>query len=504
LDVALVQTTPPDKNGDMSLGISVDIVKEAVEKASLVIVQANSRMPRVYGDCMVNIDDVDFVIPYDEPLLEYHSSASSHLSQPIGQYVARIVEDGSTIQVGYGSIPDAILAHLADKKHLGVHTELLSDGLVDLIKMGVVDNTEKSLDRGKSVATFCMGRRATYEYLHENPAVEFRPIDYTNNPLVIAKQRYMTAINSALAIDLTGQASAESLGESFYSGVGGQVDFMRGAVLAPGGRTILALPSVAQGGAVSRIVPSLDRGATITLTRGDIHYVVTEYGIAYLHGKTIRERAMELISIAHPRFRPWLIEEAKRRSLIYKDQAYVPGEGGIYPAYLETRRTTKTGLPIFLRPVKISDEPLLKDFFYSLSQESIYRRFLSARREMPHRMLQELSVVDYNQTMVILAVFEAKETLLGVGQYSLNQGVHTADIALVVGDQYQNQGVGMELLSYLTQLAKRQGLLGFTAEVLAENEPVFRLFQKMGFHVEKRNDFGIYEMKVTFRENLAS
>jgi ribosomal protein S18 acetylase RimI-like enzyme len=250
----------------------------------------------------------------------------------------------------------------------------------------------------------------------------------------------------------------------------------------------------------------LERGATITLTRGDIHYVVTEHGIAYLHGKTIRERAMGLISIADPRFRPWLIEEAKRRSLIYKDQAFVPGVAGIYPGHLETRRTTRTGLPVILRPVKISDEPLLKDFFYSLSQESIYRRFLSVRREMPHRMLQAFSVVDYNQTMVILAVSETKEkeTLLGLGQYSLNKGAHTADIALVVGDQCQNQGVGMELLSYLTQLAKRQGLLGFTAEVLADNEPVFRLFKRMGCQVEKRNVSGIYEMKATFRENLSS
>ena len=225
--------------------------------------------------------------------------------------MARIVEDGSTIQVGYGSIPNAIVSSLQGKEHLGVHTELLSDGIAGLMEEGVVDNSQKSINPGKSIATFCMGRRKTFDFLSGNRSVEFRTIDYTNNPLIIAQNRKMTAINSALEVDLTGQATAESLGHSFYSGIGGQADFMRGAALAPGGKTILALPSTAQsrgrmrssrGQLVSRIVPFLKEGAGVTLTRGDIHYVVTEYGIAYLHGKSIRERAMDLISIAHPRF----------------------------------------------------------------------------------------------------------------------------------------------------------------------------------------------------------
>ncbi len=497
IDVALIQVSPPDNNGYMSLGVSVDITKAGVENASVVIAQVNSLMPRVHGDTFIHIRDVDFIVPHDEPLLEYKPTVSDELASEIGKYVARIVEDGDTIQIGYGSLPNAILSNLADKRHLGVHTELLSDGIVDLLKSGVVDNSLKSFERGKTVATFCMGTKATYEYINDNPSVEFRPIDYTNNPLNIARNTNMTAINAALQIDLSGQATAESIGTMFYSGVGGQADFMRGAVLSPGGKTILALPSTAGDGGVSRILPMIQEGAGVTLTRGDIHYVVTEYGIAYLHGKNIRERAMGLVAIAHPRFRPWLIEEAKKLSLIYADQAFIPGKAGEYPEELEAYRTTKDGVEVLLRPVRISDEPLLKDFFYSLSDSSMYRRFISRRQDMPHERLQEYVVIDWTKEVALLAVIQdgEKEDIAGLGQYTIDEGSHAADIAFVVTDRHQNKGIGTELLSYLTQLAKKQGLLSFTAEVLVENKPMLHLFEKM-FDVDKMVDSGIYYLSM--------
>lgn len=514
LDVALIQTTLPDKDGRLNLGVSVDIVRTAVEKAGIVIAQPNSHMPAINGDGWIRMDDVDYLIPWDEPLLEYIEDVPGEIAQRIGKYVARIVEDGSTIQVGYGSIPNAIVSSLKKKKHLGVHSELLSDGIAGLIRDGVVDNSNKSINPGKTIATFCMGHRSTYDFLRNNDSIEFRTIDYTNNPLIIAQNSKMIAINSALEIDLTGQATAESLGHSFYSGIGGQADFMRGTAIAPGGKTVLALPSTAlvtcadssddeasqKGGRVSRIVPFLGEGAGVTLTRGDIHYVVTEYGIAYLHGKSIRERAMALIAIAHPLFRLWLIEEAKRMHLIYPDQAFIPGVQGEYPEELEAWKTTRTGLGILLRPVKISDEPLLKDFFYSLSDESMYQRFISARRDIPHQELQKFAAVDYFQKMVLVATVEEDgiESICGLGQYGINSDMFTADVALVVRDDCQNHGIGGELLAYLTYLAKRQGLLGFTAEVLAGNDPVFHLFKKMGFAVSKRRDSGVYELVAMF------
>jgi len=434
-------------------------------------------------------------------LLEYEEKVSDDIAQRIGRYVGRIVEDGDTIQVGYGSIPNAVLSNLRNKKHLGVHSELLTDGMVELMKLGVIDNTNKSLNQGKTVATFCMGRKETYEYIHDNPGIEFRPIDYTNNPLIIARHEHITAINTCLQIDLTGQATAESIGRRFYSGIGGQTDFMRGAVLSPRGKTILVIQSTAREGEVSRIVPFLAEGAGVTLGRSDIHYVVSEYGIAFLHGKNIRERAMELIAIAHPKFRPWLIEEAKKYNLIYKDQKFIPGQAGEYPEELETYRTTSTGLEIFLRPVKISDEPLLKDFFYSLSDQSMYRRFISPRKDIPHRQLQEHIVIDYTKQMAILATVNRgeKEDIVGLGQYSIVESTHTAEVAFAVKDAHQNRGIGTELLSYLIYLAQKQGLLGFTAEVLMENRPMLHLFEKTGLKIEKRGEGGVYELTILFR-----
>jgi acyl-CoA hydrolase/RimJ/RimL family protein N-acetyltransferase len=502
IDVALIQTSTPDKHGYMSLGISVDIVKAATQKASLIVAQINSHMPRTQGDGFININDVDFIIPHNEPLLEYAVEDPGDIIQAIGKYVARIIEDESTLQVGYGIIPNAVVSYLGEKKHLGVHTELLSDGIVDLMKKGVVDNSKKSIDTGKTIASYCMGKKETYELLDENPTIEFKTIDYVNNPLVIAKNKLMTAINSAMEIDLTGQATAESLSGTFYFGVGGQADFMRGAVLAPGGKSILALPSTAVNDTISRIVPFLPEGTGVTLTRGDVHYVVTEYGIAYLHGKNIRERAMDLIAIAHPKFRPWLIAEAKKRLLIYEDQAFIPGMNGVYPVDLETFRTTRSGLNILLRPVKIGDEPLMKDFFYALSSISMYRRFMSARMDMPHERLQEFGVIDYSSSMMILAIVEGdrKETIAAIGQYEINEKMHTAEVALVVKDKYQNMGVGHDLLTYLTRLARRRGLLGFTAEVLVENKQMLNLFKNMGFDTEKRSDEGVFEMRIMFRD----
>jgi acyl-CoA hydrolase/GNAT superfamily N-acetyltransferase len=502
VDIALIQVSPPDDHGYVSLGVSVDIVKAAVEQASLIVAQVNRHMPRVHGDGFLHVEDIDFLVPHDEPLLEYAPEADTEIIQRIGRYVSKLIQDGDTIQVGLGSLPNGVFTHLGDKQHLGIHTELLGDGIADLMRRGVVDNSRKTVDRGKCVATFCMGHRQTYEYIHDNPAVEFKAIDYTNSPLVIARQDNMVAINSALEIDLTGQATAESIGRRFYSGIGGQADFMRGASLARNGKTILALQSTASADMISRIVPFLREGAGATLIRGDVQYVVTEFGIAYLHGKNVRERAMELIGIAHPKFRPRLMEEAKKAGLVYRDQAFIPGERGMYPEHLESYRTTRKGINIYFRPIKISDEPRLKEFVYSLSEQSMYRRFISSRKDMPHERLQPLVIIDYTKEMAILAVTgtEEKETIVGVGRYYIEPDSHSAEVAFAVRDDHQNQGIGLELLSYLTFLAKRQGLLGFTATVVAGNEPMLHVFEKGGFEIERRSGGGIHELKMTFRE----
>jgi len=335
---------------------------------------------------------------------------------------------------------------------------MLGDGLIDLMEKGAIDNSMKNRNRGKLVASFCMGTQKTYAYIDDNPAILFKEIDYTNSPLVIAGHNRMTAINSALEIDLSGQASAESLGSTFYSGIGGQANFMRGAVLAPGGKNILALQSTTRDDEASRIVPALKEGAGVTLTRGDLHYVVTEYGIAYLHG--------------------WLIEEAKKRALIYPDQAFLPGEKGEYPEHFETYRTTKQGVQILLRPVKISDEPLIKDFYYSLSDKSIYRRFLSIRRHLPHPELQKhFVIIDYTREMAILAISSSngRDVAAGFAQYYIGENSLSAEISIVVRDDFQSKGIGFELLSYLVSVAKRQGLHTLKDRVCIPLLPIFCL-----------------------------
>lgn len=502
-DVALIQTSLPDKTGNLSLGISVDICKAAIENASIVIAQVNPRMPRVHGDSFVHIKDIDYLVLYDEPLLEYNPSVPSEIAQQAGKYVSKIINDGDTIQIGYGSLPSAILQNMKEKKDLGIHTELLTDAVVELIKLGVINNSKKTIDRGKTVAAFCMGTEKAYQYIDDNPDMAFRTIDYTNDPLVISRIHNMTAINSALQIDLTGQASVESVGGVFYSGIGGSADFMRGALLAPGGKTILVMESTARNGQISRIVPTLEAGSGVTLNRGDIFYVVTEYGIAYIHGKNIRERAMDLIAIAHPKFKQQLIAEAKKLNYIYRDQAFIPGKSGEYPEHLEANRVIGDGVNLLLRPVKINDESLIKEFFYSLSDQSLHRRFMSQRSAVPHELRQDFVVIDYSRELVILAIVteKDKEIVVGMGQILRDENALNAEVAFAVSDDYQNMGVGTELLSYLTLYAKHIGLQSFTAEVLLENQPMLRVFEKMGFDMHRKLEEGAYKLIMRFGEH---
>ncbi len=500
VDVALIQTSLPDARGYLSLGISVDIVKAALENASLIVAQVNKNMPTVHGDSFVHIDEINYLVPYDEPLLEYSpGQVDPEIASRIGTHVSRIIDDGDTIQVGYGSVPNAILGSLFDKKHLGIHTDLLGDGLLELMVRGVVDNSRKTINRGKTIASYCMGSQESYRLINDHPKIEMKEIDYTNNPLLIAQHENMVAINSALEVDLTGQATAESIGTLFYSGIGGQAGFIRGAAMAPGGKTILALQSTTRDESTSRIVPLLQEGAGVTLTRGDIEFVVTEYGQAYLHGKNIRERAMALIAIAHPKFRPWLIEEAKRLMLIYKDQAFFPGKEGEYPEHLEVHRTTKSGLSLFLRPVKISDETFLKDFFYSLSDRSLYQRFLTIRRHMPHEELQKhFVVIDYTREMIILAIkkYLGHEVITGVAQYRIDETALSAEASIVVRDDFQRRGIGFELLSYLVYVAQRQGLHTLQANIMPGNQAVLNLIKKLGLRTERKWDEGVFFINI--------
>ncbi|PJF44853.1 MAG: 4-hydroxybutyrate CoA-transferase [Phototrophicales bacterium] len=312
LDVALIQVSPPDEHGYCSFGIEVGVTKTAADSAKIIIAEVNPNMPRTLGDSFIHVSKLDYIVEVDYPLPEIRLAATDPVSDQIAQHIAAMIPDGATLQTGIGTIPDAVLKYLHNHKHLGLHTELFSDGVIDLVERGVMDCERKTFHQGKMIAGFLLGTRRLYDFVHDNPIVELHPTEYVNDPFNIARNDRMVAINSAIEVDLTGQVCADSIGTRFYSGVGGQVDFIRGASRSKGGLPIIALPSTAKNDTISRIVPTLKRGAGVVTTRNDVHYVVTEYGVADLYGRSIRERAMALVDIAHPKFREELAEAAER------------------------------------------------------------------------------------------------------------------------------------------------------------------------------------------------
>jgi 4-hydroxybutyrate CoA-transferase len=312
VDVVFLQLSEPDEQGNCSFGISVDYTQPAASAAKLVIAQINKNMPRTYGNS-IHLDDIDYIVEKDEPLIELQPPKIGDLEKKIGGYVASLIHDGDTLQLGIGAIPDAVLSFLGDKKDLGIHSEMFSDGVVDLANKGVVTNKKKTIDTGKFVSCFLMGTKKLYDFVNNNPDVEMKPVDYTNDPFVVAKIDNIISINSAMQVDLMGQVNAEMIGNRQFSGVGGQVDFVRGASRAKGGKAIIAMSATTGKGKISKIVPLLDEGAAITTSRNDVDYIVTEYGIASLKAKTLRQRAAALINIAHPDFRPALIAEFEKR-----------------------------------------------------------------------------------------------------------------------------------------------------------------------------------------------
>jgi acyl-CoA hydrolase len=306
LDVALVHLSPPDEHGFMSFGVECAASKAAAESAKMVVAQVNERMPRTLGDVFIHVSRVHKVVECSEPLKTLEAGSASEVEQKIAQHITGLVEDGSTLQLGIGGIPDAVLALLEGKKDLGIHTEMVSDGVVKAIERGIITSQKKTLHAGKVIATFVLGSEDLYGFVHNNPLFEMHPCNYTNNPFIVAQNEKMVAINSAIEVDITGQVCSDSIGTRIYSGFGGQVDFIRGSGYSKGGKPIIALPATTRDGAVSRIVATLKQGAGVVTSRADVHYVVTEFGVALLHGKNLRERADALIAIAHPKFQPEL------------------------------------------------------------------------------------------------------------------------------------------------------------------------------------------------------
>jgi acyl-CoA hydrolase len=498
IDVALISVSPPNASGLCSFGVSVDITKSASANAKLVIAQVNANMPRTLGDSFIHVNMIDMLVPFDEPLVTIPIPEPTEVLRRIGQNIARLVEDGSTIECGIGRIPQALAEFLKDKKELGVHTEMFSDWIIDLIECGAISCTKKTINRGKVVASFCMGSQRLYDYIDDNSFFEMRPTEYVNDPFVIAQHEKMVGINVGLEVDLTGQVCADSLGYRFYSGIGGQVDFIRGSARSRGGKAIIALPSTARDETVSRIVPHLTEGAGVVTTRGDVHYVVTEFGTAYLHGRSIRDRVLSLINIAHPKFRNELIEAAKRQQYVPADQIELPWDQVRYPEELEHFEVLKDGTEIFFRPVKPTDEPAMAEMLYSLSKESVRTRYFTQSMAFPHKAVQKLTNIDYRNDIAIVGVVPspAGEEIVAIAQYYLDPNTQAAEVAFLVQDEWQAKGMGTFLLQYLATIAKQRGIRQFYATVLPINRPMLNIFHNSGYKVNTEFDGEAYS--VTF------
>lgn len=496
LDVSMIQVSPPDEHGYCSLGISVDITKAGAESADMIIAQINENMPITHGDSFINIRDLDYLVPFTEPLREFEGGEADERISLIGLYVARLIENESTLELGIGALPQAVCNNLLETgvRDLGIHTEMFSDSLIPLIEGGIITNRAKTIHRGKVIASFAMGTKKLYDYIDGNPMFHFHPSEYVNDPYVIGQNKKMIAINSALEIDLTGQVCADSIGHKFYSGIGGQVDFIRGASRSPGGKAIICIQSTAMDDQISRIVPRLSEGAGVVTTRGDVDVIITEYGLANLHGKTIRERVLSLIAIAHPKFRNELLEAAKNMHYVFEDQVPFQVQGTYFASEYEARETFKGPdgpISINFRLIRPDDADRIKELFYDLSEESIYFRFLTPLKSLRRQTLQDFYNVDQDADISIVATVrpdDAKEVerIIGAGRYLLNRNTNQAEFALLVQDEYQSKGIGTFLLNQLMKIAKSKGVDAFIAYVHPQNHPMIRFIHKTGKVVESK------------------
>jgi acyl-CoA hydrolase len=487
LDVALIQVSPPDPFGYCSLGVSVDITRAGMESSRLVIAQVNSHMPRTRGDSYVHLDQIDYLVHHEESLVEaLPGSKDEEIALRIGYYVNQLVDDGATLQIGFGHLPYAILKYLDNKKDLGIHTQMITDAFLPLLEKKVITNRRKTLLPGRIVASLCMGSKKIYDYVDNNPMFYFRSSAFVNDPTMIARNDSLVSISSALEVDLTGQVCSDSMGYMFFSGIGDQVDFLRGSAMSKGGFSIIALPATAQKGTVSRIVSHLSEGAGVATTRGDVNFVVTEYGIAELHGKGIYQRVIELAQIAHPKFREELISVAKSHHYIFSDQLPPIQDDLLFLEGYKNRLTLKDGRMAEFRPLLPSDEFAYRNFFYSLQEKTIYFRFFHKMKLFSHEVVQQQwASVDYRKNMSMIGLIQkgGHKEIIAIGSYA-DEGAGRAEVAFVVREDMQGCGIATHLLGTLEKIAIENDFSGFSATVLRENTAMLHVFKKRYPHAK--------------------
>jgi len=501
IHVALIQVSPPDDFGWMSLGVSVDITMAAAQSADLVIAQVNSQMPRVLGRSFIHVNDVDCFVEFDEPLLTIGANPALAAANDIGRLIARrLIDNGSTIAIGLGTTSEAIMLALSEKNDLGIHTMYLTDDIMRLFSKGVITNRKKGFNDGKMVAQSAIGSEDLYEFLNDNPAVEFHPSDYVCDPAIIARHNKMVAMSVAMAIDLTGQVAADAMPQTHFSGITGISDFMRGAVQSPGGKSILMLPSTAMQGKKSRIVPMLEDTA-VAAPRGDVHHVVTEYGAVNLFGKSLQERAVAMISIAHPDFRDELFHAAKKMGLLSAERTLSESIHGVYPIHLEETLEIK-GEPLTVRPAKPVDERRIQEHFYNLDKDDVVARFFHEKTSFVKEEVEGVSQIDYVKDLTVVAIVGefGFGRVVGIGEYLIDPASNIAEIAFSISKDYQKKGLGKILLKKLAAAARANDIAGLVAYTSPHNRGMIKLFKQLPYRVDTFFDGDMLTLKCKFSE----
>ena len=474
IDVALLQVSSPDARGFVSLGVSVDLMPAVLAVARSVIAEVNPAMPRTHGDSFIHIDRFDALVSVDTPVTEYRHPPAGEAAEMVARYIAAIIDDGSTLHTGLGRVPNEALRYLTDRRDLGIHSDVITDGVVDLVEAGVVTGRHKTQHRNRIVTSYCLGTRRLYDFIHDNPLVMFLPIDQVCDPVMIAANPKMVSITQAFAVDLTGQICVDQFEGEYYGGISTQAAFIRGAARAIGGKPIICLASTT-GNGNSRIKPFLADGEGVGIARSDVHYVVTEYGIAYLFGKSIRERALSLIEVAHPDHREELLATAKRLGYIPAEQ-YLASHVG-YQVREERTVPVKNGATVLIRPTRAADADALRALFHRMLPDDVYTRFFRRVRSLSYKELQSLCNVNHETDVAFVAVIGPRESevVVGSGCYFLNPTTNLAEVAFIVAPDWQGVGLGTALLRRLQEYAISRGVRGFVAHVLPSNTPMLHL-----------------------------
>lgn len=499
INVAFIQITPPDKTGNCSLGVAIDVARHAIGKASLVVGEINTSIPKTFGDTFIHISEFDFLVHSDLPPFYFERWPVDNIYEQIAANVSSLIDDGSCIAFSVGPLYEALGQQLKKKKKLGVHSPFFTDSLMELIQSGAVSNRQKESYTGKSLASYAMGTPDLFSWLDQNPLVEFQGISTVYNPVNIGANSNFIAVLPARKIDLSGRMALKIGKGNVATGPAEVLEFFNGAEISKGGRTVFALPSRNSKG-VSNILTSVKDYPNRFPMFQFIDMVATEYGVAYLKGYSMRERAQAIIDIAHPEDRPFLIDHAISRKIIYKDQIFIPKSGKLYPSQIRETHVLQGGKQVLFRPIKPSDEEQMRRLFYRFSDEAVYSRYFIHVRAMPHARMQEYVNIDWEQTMSVVGIVKRENSsrIIAEARYILETDQSFAEIVFVVDEEFQGHGIGTLLFRLLTRLAIERGLKGFSADVFATNTGMIKVFNKGSIKIDSTLESGVYNFIMPF------